>query len=70
MRTAHNPSTTDDSLIALVADGDSEARQVLATRLRKLRGMGRNSEAKLLAEKAHARFSKSVLHSDIVQDKD
>jgi hypothetical protein len=41
-------NATNETLITLAAGGNSDARQLLATRLRKLRGMGNNDDARHL----------------------
>ena len=55
MVTLNAQSLSDDSLVTLAAQGDDDARNMLATRLRKLRWMGRNDAAKSLAARARAR---------------
>ena len=60
MVTLHSQSLSDDSLVALAAQGDDDARQLLATRLRKLRWMGRNDAAKSLAARAKAQHVVAV----------
>jgi len=54
------PAMSNDDLIARVAGGDIASRQDLAARLRKLRWMGNNDEAKLLVAKIGAQRHRRV----------
>ncbi len=58
------PTMSNDDLIARVAEGDIAARQDLAARLRKLRWMGNNDEAKLLVEKIGSYVPKAGIYSE------
>ncbi|NNE82511.1 MAG: hypothetical protein HKN28_00925 [Alphaproteobacteria bacterium] len=67
---ANTLPVSDDNLIARAAEGDVVARQDLAARLRKLRWMGSDDEAKLLAAKVGARLSGAGIYSEGVQNTD
>jgi hypothetical protein len=63
-------STSDDALIARAADGDGEARTALAKRVRKLRWVGDEDEARTLASKAGDRVPNLAVIPGQIRDTD
>lgn len=70
MASVNTPAMSNDDLIARVAEGDIAARQDLAARVRKLRWMGSNDEAKLLVEKIGARLPEAGNYSEEIRETD
>jgi len=66
----NTPPVSNDNLIARVAEGDIAARQDLAARIRKLRWMGSNDEAKLLVEKIGAHLPEAEIYSEGIRETD
>ena len=66
----NTPAMSNDDLVARVAEGDIAARQDLAARLRKLRWMGNNDEAKLLVAKIGTYVPKAGIYSDGISGTD
>ena len=60
----------EDVLISLAATGDSDARHVLATRLKKLRWMGHDEAARRLMSKTKTRLPHAVTPLAIERETD
>lgn len=59
MEISYSSDIPDAQLISLAVEGDLEARQVLARRIRNLRSMDRKTDAQMLADQYFQSFSNS-----------
>ena len=63
-------SMSDEELMSHASEGYSEARNVLASRVRKLRWMGNDDDARALMDQIMVRLPTSAIPLDLIRDTD